>query len=76
MQVVAAEFLPCEKQLLIVIADADCKLHVLEYNPERQYTSSVADILANAFLSQILNHSPASGSCSEVLITLVTSLRP
>lgn len=36
MEVVAAEFMPHERQLYILIADADCNVHVLEYNPERE----------------------------------------
>ncbi|KAF2498940.1 hypothetical protein BU16DRAFT_571198 [Lophium mytilinum] len=34
MEVLAAEFLPHEKQLHIVIADADCNIHVLQFDPE------------------------------------------
>lgn len=34
MEVMAAEFLPHDKQLCLMVADADCNLHVLQYDPE------------------------------------------
>jgi len=40
MEVMTAEFLPHEKQLYIVVADADCNLHVLQFDPERTFTPS------------------------------------
>ena len=39
MEVVSAEFLPFEGQLYILIIDADLDMHVLQYDPERAYTS-------------------------------------
>lgn len=39
MEVMAAEFLPHEKQLYLMVADGDCNLHVLQYDPERKSTS-------------------------------------
>ena len=36
MEVIAADFLPYEKQLHIIVADADCNLHVLQFDPERE----------------------------------------
>ena len=36
MEVMAADFLPHEKQLYMVVADADCNLHILQYDPERK----------------------------------------
>lgn len=36
MEVLTAEFLPQEKQLFILVADSDCNIHVLEFNPERK----------------------------------------
>jgi len=36
MEVVAAEFLPDGKELYIVAADADCNLHIMQYDPERK----------------------------------------
>ena len=35
IEVMALEFLPDGKQLYIIVADADCNLHVLQYDPER-----------------------------------------
>jgi cleavage and polyadenylation specificity factor subunit 1 len=40
MDVLAAEFLPYEKQLYIIIADVDGKLHVMQYDPERKFSTS------------------------------------
>lgn len=34
MQVVTAELLPYGKQLFAMVADTDCNIHTLEYNPE------------------------------------------
>jgi cleavage and polyadenylation specificity factor subunit 1 len=34
MEVLTAEFLPNEKQLFIVVADSECNIHILEFNPE------------------------------------------
>ncbi|KAL1637066.1 mRNA cleavage and polyadenylation factor subunit [Neofusicoccum ribis] len=34
MEVMAADFLPHDKQLYLMVADADCNLHVLQYDPE------------------------------------------
>lgn len=36
MEVVSAELLPHGKQLYIIVADAECNLHVLQYDPERK----------------------------------------
>ena len=35
-EVVTAEFLPHEKQLYAIIADVDCNLHVMQFDPERE----------------------------------------
>ena len=35
MEVVAANLLPDGEDLYIVVADADCNLHILQYDPER-----------------------------------------
>lgn len=37
MDVAVADFLPHEKELFVLIADADGNMHVLEYNPERKF---------------------------------------
>lgn len=34
MEVVAADFLPEGSKLYILVADSDCNLHVLQYDPE------------------------------------------
>lgn len=34
LQVITADFLPDGKRLYIVVADDDCNLHVLQYDPE------------------------------------------
>jgi len=36
MEVVAADLLPDGKDLYIVVADADCNLHIMQYDPERK----------------------------------------
>ncbi|TPX25049.1 mRNA cleavage and polyadenylation factor subunit [Coccidioides immitis] len=44
LQVIAADFLPDGKRLYILVADDDCTIHVLEYDPEDP-TSSKGDRL-------------------------------
>lgn len=39
MEVVAADLLPDGKDLYIVVADADCNLHIFQYDPERKFSS-------------------------------------
>ena len=34
LEVVAADFLPDGNKLFILVADSDCNLHVLQYDPE------------------------------------------
>lgn len=34
LEVVTADFLPDGKKLYILVADSDCNLHVLQYDPE------------------------------------------
>lgn len=36
----AAEFLPRERQLFVVVADDDSNIAVLEYNPDSERTSA------------------------------------
>lgn len=36
MEVITAEFLPHNKDLFILVADADCNLHVYQFDPERK----------------------------------------
>ena len=40
MEVLAAEFLPQDKQLFLLLADGDCNIHVLEFNPEGMPTQT------------------------------------
>lgn len=35
LEVIAADFLPDGKQLYIVVADAECNIHILQFDPER-----------------------------------------
>jgi cleavage and polyadenylation specificity factor subunit 1 len=35
MEVMAADFLPFERQLHFIVADADCNLHVLQFDPDQ-----------------------------------------
>lgn len=37
LEVIAADFLPDGKQLYIVVADAECNIHILQFDPERRY---------------------------------------
>lgn len=34
LEVVAADFLPDGRRLFIVVADSDCNIHILQYDPE------------------------------------------
>jgi cleavage and polyadenylation specificity factor subunit 1 len=36
MEVMTAEFLPHNKHLFILVADADSNLHVLQFDPDRE----------------------------------------
>jgi cleavage and polyadenylation specificity factor subunit 1 len=40
MEVMAAEIFPIGKELYIVVADSDCNLHVLQFEPEREHAPS------------------------------------
>jgi cleavage and polyadenylation specificity factor subunit 1 len=44
MEVITAEFLPDNKDLFILVADADCNVHVYQYDPERKYNSFLSDL--------------------------------
>ena len=35
LEVMVADFLPDGKQLYIVVADAECNIHILQFDPER-----------------------------------------
>ncbi|RAL07489.1 cleavage/polyadenylation factor CFT1 [Aspergillus homomorphus CBS 101889] len=45
LEVVAADFLPDGKRLFIVVADSDCNIHILQYDPEADPKSSNGDRL-------------------------------
>ena len=61
LEVMAADFLPHEDQLFLIVADAECNLHVLQFDPERTQkpcSSSVAPSLT-FIVSQIQSHCQA-----------------
>ncbi len=37
LEVITADFLPDGKQLYIVVADADCNIQILQFDPERTF---------------------------------------
>ena len=39
LEVIAAEFLPNGRSLHILVADSDCNIHVLQYDPEGMASS-------------------------------------
>jgi cleavage and polyadenylation specificity factor subunit 1 len=41
MEVVAADFFPDGKDLFIVVADAECNLHIMQYDPERTFPTTL-----------------------------------
>ncbi|XBQ93699.1 mRNA cleavage and polyadenylation factor subunit [Aspergillus fumigatus] len=48
LEVVAAEFLPDGDKLFILVADSDCNLHVLQYDPEDPKSSNGDRLLARS----------------------------
>lgn len=50
IEVTAADFLPDGKQLFMVVADADCNIHVLQFDPD----STCALFLPNPFFEPYL----------------------
>ena len=42
MEVMSAELLPHGKELYVVAADADCNLHILQFDPERRFSPSLS----------------------------------
>lgn len=58
MEVLAAEFLPAEGQLFILILDADMDLHVLQYDPENPKSLSGTRLLHRSTFH--LGHFPTS----------------
>lgn len=37
IEAVTASFLPAEKHLYIAVGDADCNIHILQFDPERTF---------------------------------------
>ena len=54
MEVMAADFLPMNKQLYIVSADGDCDLHVFQYDPESKSSLSCNSYGTDQVRSQIV----------------------
>ncbi|CAK47110.1 uncharacterized protein An16g09140 [Aspergillus niger] len=48
LEVCAAEFLPDGKRLFIVVADSDCNIHVLQYDPEDPKSSNGDRLLSRS----------------------------
>ena len=42
MEVIAAEFLPFEEQLSLVVIDANMDMHILQYDPESKPSQCVS----------------------------------
>lgn len=57
MEIVAAEFLPFDGQLFIMIMDADTNLHVLQYDPENPKSMSGTRLLHRSTIH--LGHFPS-----------------
>lgn len=60
MEIVTADFLPDGKDLYLVVADSDCNLHILQYDPERKSLISYPILLTDTI--QIPNLSMATSS--------------
>ena len=54
IEVIAADFLPDEKQLYIVAADSDCNIHILQFDPESKPHPSFYP-LSRASIDKILS---------------------
>ena len=59
LPVMAADFLPREKQLFVVVADDECNIHALEFNPDSESLHSHAQILTSSSLSRVFYGQPA-----------------
>ncbi|KAI9758008.1 MAG: hypothetical protein M4579_003244 [Chaenotheca gracillima] len=73
LEVLAGDFLPHDRQLYIVVADADCNLHILQYDPEHPKSLNGNRLLHRTVfhtgqfpstLTRIPNDAPASSSDS------------
>lgn len=58
MEVVAADFLPFDRQLYIVIADGDCNMHVMQFDPDHPKSLSGQRLLHKSTFN--LGHLPTS----------------
>ena len=58
MEIVAADFLPQDKQLSILAADSDKNIHVLQYDPESMTAPNKSDIVhwADQFRRRQITH--------------------
>ena len=45
IEVIAADFLPDGKQLYMAVADADCNIHILQFDPERTLSLYLKNLL-------------------------------
>lgn len=69
LEVVTAEFLPDGSKLYILVADSDCNLHVLQYDPEGTYYPSLPIFIP-------LGSSGRSKKKKKTQLTLPTTIRP
>lgn len=53
IEVTAADFLPDGKQLYMVVADADCNIHVLQFDPDSTCASLFPTSFPNPSLRSI-----------------------
>lgn len=74
MEVMAADFLPFERQLHFIVADADCNLHVLQFDPDRELTLDLC--LRKANFKQSRNHYPVNVCFTNQPSTRATSRLP
>lgn len=82
LEVVTAEFLPDGSKLYILVADSDCNLHVLQYDPEGMYyltpvlsprkVSLVEQSQTNPPFPQTPNPPMATASCTAANSTQAT----
>ncbi|QDS67966.1 hypothetical protein FKW77_009040 [Venturia effusa] len=70
MEVITAEFLPHNKNLFILVADADCNLHVYQFDPEHPQSLSGQRLLHKSTFH--LGHFPISMTLLPPLTTAPT----
>lgn len=74
LEVVAAEFLPDGSKLYILVADSDCKLHVLQYDPEGTLLMArPSEFSAHQYPTQTPNPPMVIASLTEANSTRATS---